>query len=137
MRECRLEIGNLTASKPPPRQPSGRVLASSVGGPGFNPQSRTASYQRQNNYGTSSSLVQLHSTLKRENTGSFSRIQMDKIWYRNPLKSEVIGHCGGDGKNNDHAELTKKSNAKKKWLAKNDTITITTWLVGNGRWRHG
>ena len=36
MRECILEIGNLTASKPPPRQPSGRVLASSVGGPGFN-----------------------------------------------------------------------------------------------------
>jgi len=23
---------------------------------------------------------------------------MDKIWYRNPLKSEVIGRCGGDGK---------------------------------------
>ena len=30
-------------SVPPPRQPSGRVLASSAGGPGFNPQSRTAS----------------------------------------------------------------------------------------------
>ena len=28
---------------PPPRQPSGIVLASSAGGPGFNPQSRTAS----------------------------------------------------------------------------------------------
>ena len=28
---------------PPPRQPSGRVLASNAGGPGFNPQSRTAS----------------------------------------------------------------------------------------------
>jgi len=23
---------------------------------------------------------------------------MDKIWYRNPSKSEVIGRCGGDGK---------------------------------------
>jgi len=23
---------------------------------------------------------------------------MDKIWYRNPLKSEVIGRCGGDEK---------------------------------------
>ena len=21
---------------------------------------------------------------------------MDKIWYRNPSKSEVIGRCGGD-----------------------------------------
>jgi len=23
---------------------------------------------------------------------------MDKIWDRNPSKSEVIGHCGGDEK---------------------------------------
>ena len=29
---------------PPPRKPRGIVLASSAGGPGFNPQSRTASY---------------------------------------------------------------------------------------------
>jgi len=21
---------------------------------------------------------------------------MDNIWYRNPLKSDVIGRCGGD-----------------------------------------
>ena len=32
---------------------------------------------------------------------------MDKIWDRNPLKSEVIGHCGGMKKTNDHAEPTK------------------------------
>ena len=32
---------------------------------------------------------------------------MDKIWYENPTKSEVIGRCGGDEKTNDHAELTK------------------------------
>ena len=32
---------------------------------------------------------------------------MDKIWYRNPWKSEVIGRCGGDKKNNDHPEPTK------------------------------
>ena len=25
---------------------------------------------------------------------------MDKIWYRNPSKSEVIGRCGGDEKSN-------------------------------------
>jgi len=31
---------------------------------------------------------------------------MDKIWYRNPSKSEVIGCCDGDEKTNDHAELT-------------------------------
>ena len=23
---------------------------------------------------------------------------MDKIWYRNPLKSELIGRCGGNDK---------------------------------------
>ena len=50
---------------PPPRQPSGIGLASSAGGPGFNPQSRTASYQRRCKNGTSSYLVQ-HSTLKRK-----------------------------------------------------------------------
>jgi len=32
---------------------------------------------------------------------------MDKIWYRNPSKWEVIGWCGGDEKTNDHAEPTK------------------------------
>ena len=37
------------------------------------------------------------------NTGSISRIKMgkivmDKIWDRNPSKSEVIGRCGGDEK---------------------------------------
>jgi len=26
---------------------------------------------------------------------------MDKIWYRNPSKSEIIGRCGGDEKTND------------------------------------
>ena len=41
----------------PPRWPSGRVLASSAGGHGFNPQSRTASYQRRYKNGTSSALV--------------------------------------------------------------------------------
>jgi len=33
---------------------------------------------------------------------------MDKIWDRNPSKSEVIGRFGGDEKTmNDHTELTK------------------------------
>ena len=52
-------------NSPPPRYPSGRVLASSAGGPGFNLQSRTASYQRRYKNGDSNSLVK-HSTLKRE-----------------------------------------------------------------------
>ena len=38
---------------------------------------------------------------------------MDKIWYRNPTKSEVIGRCGGDEKTNDHAEPTKVECLKK------------------------
>ena len=32
---------------------------------------------------------------------------MDKIWDRNPLKSEFIGHCGGDEKTNDQEKTTK------------------------------
>ena len=32
---------------------------------------------------------------------------MDKIWSRNPSKLEVIGHCGGMKKPNDHAQPTK------------------------------
>jgi len=32
---------------------------------------------------------------------------MDKIWYRNPSKSGVIGRCSQDEKTNDHAEPTK------------------------------
>ena len=33
---------------------------------------------------------------------------MDKIWYRNTSKSEVIGRCGGDEKKqNDHVQPTK------------------------------
>jgi len=31
---------------------------------------------------------------------------MDKIWDRNPSKSEVIVRCGADEKTNDHAERT-------------------------------
>ena len=78
------------------------MLASSAGGPGFNPQSRTASYQRRYKNGTSSSLV-WHSTLKREILALFQDLRsdknvMDKIWYEHPSKSEVIGRCGGDVK---------------------------------------
>ena len=39
---------------------------------------------------------------------------MDNIWYRNPSKSDVIGRCCGDEKTNNHADPTKKLNAKKK-----------------------
>ena len=38
---------------------------------------------------------------------------MDKIWDRNPSKSEVMGRCGGNEKTNDHAERTKVEQIKK------------------------
>jgi len=38
---------------------------------------------------------------------------MDKIWDRNPSKSEVIGRCGGDQKTNGHAEPMVKQNRQK------------------------
>ena len=38
---------------------------------------------------------------------------MDKIWYRNPSKSEVIGRCGGDEKRMT-TQNRHKSNAEKK-----------------------
>ena len=34
---------------------------------------------------------------------------MDKIWYRNPLKSEVIDRCGEDEK----TRMTKQNRQKK------------------------
>ena len=40
---------------------------------------------------------------------------MDTIWYRNPLKSEVIGPCGGDEKT-ECPRRTDKSRTLKKTL---------------------
>jgi len=37
---------------------------------------------------------------------------MDKIWYRNPVKSEVIGRCGGDEKT-EWLRRTDKSRTQK------------------------
>ena len=39
---------------------------------------------------------------------------MDKIWYRNPLKSEVIGRCGGNEKPRMTTRNRQKANAKNK-----------------------
>jgi len=68
---------HFTLFKPPPRQSSGRVLASSAGGPMFNPQPRNMSYQRHYKNDTSSSLTQHNN----ENTGSFSIIKME-YWIK-------------------------------------------------------
>ena len=65
-------------SLPPPRQPSGRVLASSAGGPGFNPQSRTASFQRRYKNGTNQQFPCLALNIEKGNTGSFSIIKIRK-----------------------------------------------------------
>ena len=37
---------------------------------------------------------------------------MDKIWYENPLKSEIIGRSGGDGKKRMTMQNRQKSNVK-------------------------
>ena len=41
---------------------------------------------------------------------------MDKIWYRNPSKSDVIGRCGEDEKTEWPRRTNKMSNAKKNTL---------------------
>ena len=41
---------------------------------------------------------------------------MDKIWYRNPSKSKVIGCCGGDEKNWKTTQNAQKSNVKKSFI---------------------
>ena len=38
---------------------------------------------------------------------------MDKIWYRNPSKSEVIGRCGEDEKKQMTTQNWQKSKVKK------------------------
>ena len=73
---------------PPPRKPSGRVLALSAGGSGFNPKTRTASYQRRYKNGTSSSLVQ-HSTLKSKILALSQELRLDikkKEWIASGME---------------------------------------------------
>ena len=50
---------------------------------------------------------------------------MDKIWYRNPSKSEVIGHCGGDDKN----EWPRRTNKIRKLKTHTQKQTITLGLI--------
>ena len=49
---------------------------------------------------------------------------MDKIWYRNPSKSEVIGCCGGMKKPNDHAEPTNSRTLRK------EIVYLSSCLLG-------
>ena len=52
---------------------------------------------------------------------------MDKIWYRNPSKSEVIGRCSGDEKKRMTTQNRQKSNAKK--LLKKISMNIPQFVM--------
>ena len=58
---------------------------------------------------------------------------MDKIWYRNPSKSEVIDRCGGDEKPEwKRTQNRQKSNAKKNIIKNWKKIDIQftrPWVV--------
>ena len=56
---------------------------------------------------------------------------MDEIWDRNTSKSEVIGLCGGDGKN-EWSRKTDKSRTlekRKKNSLKSQATTLTITFV--------
>ena len=44
---------------------------------------------------------------------------MDKIWYRNPSKSGVIGRCGGDEKKRMTRRTDKSRTLTKKTIKNN------------------
>ena len=52
---------------------------------------------------------------------------MDKSGIENPSKSEVIGHCGGDEKN-EWPRRTDKSRTLKKKIYFGENIHKTTWF---------
>ena len=54
---------------------------------------------------------------------------MDKIWDRNPSKSEVIGRCGGDEKNEWSHRTNKNLNIKKKEKVLNQKRTFDVSMV--------
>ena len=49
---------------------------------------------------------------------------MDKIWYRNLSKSEIIGRCGGNEKNRMTTQNQQKSNAKNNIKIPHDILPI-------------
>jgi len=54
---------------------------------------------------------------------------MNKIWYRNPLKSEVIGSCGGDEKNVWPRKTDKSRTLKKEKRKKRHKKTKLPWRM--------
>ena len=57
---------------------------------------------------------------------------MDKIWHRNPSKSEVIGCCGGDEKP-EWPRRTEMSNARKKKKKKSVIDSCLDILLADGQ----
>ena len=58
---------------------------------------------------------------------------MDKMWYRNTSKSEVIGRCGGDEKTErprrtDKSRTLKKKTKKKPMKVSPTDKTLLKWL---------
>ena len=49
---------------------------------------------------------------------------MDKIWYRNPSKSEVIGRCDGNEKKRMTTQNRQKSNAKRQMKRKRSEYSL-------------
>ena len=49
---------------------------------------------------------------------------MDKIWYRNPSKSEVIGRCGG----NEKTEWPRRTDKSRTLKKKMNTLFIYIFL---------
>ena len=54
---------------------------------------------------------------------------MDKIWYRNPSKSEVIDRCGADEKKNEWPRRTDKSRTLKKQTKKQKKLIHTVFEI--------
>ena len=56
---------------------------------------------------------------------------MDKIWDRNPSKSEVIGRCGGDEKNKRPRRTDKSRTLKKQKNKKLLYIFMAGWCISH------
>ena len=56
---------------------------------------------------------------------------MDKIWYRNPSKLEVIGRCGGDEKTELPRRIDKSRTLKKHTKKQNKKILSISMIVVN------
>jgi len=63
---------------------------------------------------------------------------MDKIWYRNPSKSEVIGHCVGDAKTEwpRRTDKSRKKLEKHTYFCNNDRVHKEKYTRWGSKARH-